>query len=223
MGKKILIFLIAILLIIGIIFGICKIKENSINYEISKVQDYKYFKYNENEKMGIIDKNGNIIIAAQYDDIIIPNLEKDIFICYDNQTNKNKVLNSKNEELFTQYDNIEPIKLKNVASIENKSEHPIARAIVKKPSILILDDSASALDYATDAKLRKAIGNLCSNMTVFIVSQRTASVWHANQILVLEDGRIAGTGTHEQLLKNCQVYQEIYYSQFPKEGAEDGK
>ena len=117
MGKKILIFLIAILLIIGIIFGICKIKENSINYEISKVQDYKYFKYNENEKMGIIDKNGNIIIAAQYDDIIIPNLEKDIFICYDNQTNKNKVLNSKNEELFTQYDNIEPIKLKNVASI----------------------------------------------------------------------------------------------------------
>ena len=99
----------------------------------------------------------------------------------------------------------------------------IARAIVKKPSILILDDSASALDYATDAKLRKAIGNICSNMTVFIVSQRTASVWHANQILVLEDGRIAGTGTHEQLLKNCQVYQEIYYSQFPKEGAEDGK
>lgn len=99
----------------------------------------------------------------------------------------------------------------------------IARALVRKPEILILDDSASALDYATDANLRKAIAGLDGEMTVFIVSQRTASVWHADQIIVLDDGEMAGLGTHEELLANCQVYQEIYYSQFPKEGAADGK
>ena len=93
----------------------------------------------------------------------------------------------------------------------------IARALVRKPEILILDDSASALDYATDAALRKAIREMESCLTVFIVSQRTASIQHADQILVLEDGHIAGIGTHEQLLESCPVYQEIYYSQFPKE------
>lgn len=93
----------------------------------------------------------------------------------------------------------------------------IARALVRKPEILILDDSASALDYATDAALRKAIREMESCPTVFIVSQRTASIQHADQILVLEDGHIAGIGTHEQLLESCPVYQEIYYSQFPKE------
>ena len=94
----------------------------------------------------------------------------------------------------------------------------IARALVRRPEILILDDSASALDYATDAKLRRAIGALDPDMTVFIVSQRAASVWHADQIIVLDDGEVAGLGTHEELLKNCETYQEIYYSQFPKEG-----
>ena len=94
----------------------------------------------------------------------------------------------------------------------------IARALVRKPEILILDDSSSALDYATDAKLRRAIGALDPDMTVFIVSQRAASVWHADQIIVLDDGEVAGLGTHEELLKNCETYQEIYYSQFPKEG-----
>lgn len=93
----------------------------------------------------------------------------------------------------------------------------IARALVRKPEILILDDSASALDYATDAALRKAIREMESCPTVFIVSQRTASIQHADQILVLEDGHMAGIGTHEQLLESCPVYQEIYYSQFPKE------
>ncbi|MBB5264837.1 ABC-type multidrug transport system fused ATPase/permease subunit [Catenibacillus scindens] len=93
----------------------------------------------------------------------------------------------------------------------------IARALIRKPKILILDDSASALDYATDAKLRKAIKNLDKKMTVFIVSQRTASIWHADQIIVLDDGQVAGIGTHDELLKHCDVYQEIYYSQFPKE------
>lgn len=93
----------------------------------------------------------------------------------------------------------------------------IARALVRQPKILILDDSASALDYATDARLRKAIKNLDKDMTVFIVSQRAASIWHADQIIVLDDGEMAGIGKHDELLKNCSVYQEIYYSQFPKE------
>lgn len=89
----------------------------------------------------------------------------------------------------------------------------IARAVVKQPKILILDDSASALDYATDAKLRKAIREMGTETTVFIVSQRTSSIRYADRILVLEDGRIAGIGTHEELLKTCEVYQEIHYSQ----------
>lgn len=93
----------------------------------------------------------------------------------------------------------------------------IARALVRKPSILILDDSASALDYATDANLRMAIRNMDNPPTTFIVSQRAASVRYADQIIVLEDGMMVGCGTHEQLLTDCQVYQEIYYSQFPKE------
>lgn len=97
----------------------------------------------------------------------------------------------------------------------------IARALVRKPHILILDDSASALDYATDARLRKAIGALDGEMTVFIVSQRAASVWHADKIIVLDDGRVAGIGTHDELLRSCGTYQEIYYSQFPKEGGKN--
>ncbi len=96
----------------------------------------------------------------------------------------------------------------------------IARALVRRPEILILDDSASALDYATDARLRKAIKRLDERMTVFIVSQRAASIWHADQIIVLDDGEVAGIGTHEELLAGCEVYQEIYYSQFPKESGE---
>lgn len=98
-----------------------------------------------------------------------------------------------------------------------KQRLSIARALVKKPEILILDDSASALDYATDAKLRSAIKNLSYQPTVFIVSQRAASILHADLILVLEDGRLVGKGTHNELIESCEVYQEIYYSQFPKE------
>ena len=93
----------------------------------------------------------------------------------------------------------------------------IARALVRRPAILILDDSASALDYATDARLRMAIRNMKNPPTTFIVSQRAASVHYADQILVLDDGAMVGKGTHEQLLETCPVYQEIYYSQFPKE------
>ena len=93
----------------------------------------------------------------------------------------------------------------------------IARALVSTPGIVILDDSASALDYATDAALREAIRSLPDAPAVFIVSQRAASIRHADQIIVLDDGRMAGKGTHEELLKSCQVYQEIYYSQYPKE------
>lgn len=89
----------------------------------------------------------------------------------------------------------------------------IARALVAKPEILILDDSASALDYATDAALRRALKELPGETTVFIVSQRASSIQHADQIIVLEDGEMAGIGTHEELLAECEVYQEIYYSQ----------
>lgn len=93
----------------------------------------------------------------------------------------------------------------------------IARALVRKPEILILDDSASALDFATDAKLRKAIRQMADDMTVFIVSQRTSSIQYADQIIVIEDGEVAGIGTHELLLAENEVYQEIYYSQYQKE------
>ena len=98
----------------------------------------------------------------------------------------------------------------------------IARALVRKPAILILDDSASALDYATDAKLRQAIRAMENPPTTFIVSQRAASVRYADQILVLDDGKLVGIGTHEQLIENCAVYQEVYYSQFPKEVKDNG-
>ena len=91
----------------------------------------------------------------------------------------------------------------------------IARALVGKPEILILDDSASALDYATDAALRQAIRNMEGDMTGFIVSQRASSIQHADQIIVLDDGEMADIGTHDELLKRCEVYQEIYYSQYP--------
>ena len=98
-----------------------------------------------------------------------------------------------------------------------KQRLTIARALLKNPEILIMDDSASALDFATDLKLRRAIHNLGNQMTVFIVSQRASTVRAANQILVLDDGNLVGIGTHDELMKNCQVYQEIYYSQFPEE------
>ena len=94
----------------------------------------------------------------------------------------------------------------------------IARALAGMPSILILDDSASALDYATDAALRGALRELPAEMTVFIVSQRTSSIRHADQILVLDDGELVGCGTHDELLENCAVYREIHESQFRKEG-----
>lgn len=97
----------------------------------------------------------------------------------------------------------------------------IARALVRKPEILILDDSASALDFATDAALRKAIREMENSPTVFIVSQRASSIQYADKIIVLDDGRIAGIGSHDSLLESCGVYQEIYYSQFPKNRKED--
>lgn len=94
----------------------------------------------------------------------------------------------------------------------------IARAIVRKPQILILDDSASALDFATDAKLRRAIREMAEDTTVFVVSQRTSSIQYADQIIVMDDGKVAGIGTHESLLAENEVYQEIYYSQYEKKG-----
>ena len=98
-----------------------------------------------------------------------------------------------------------------------KQRLTIARAVIRNPEILILDDSASALDYATDARLRKAIRRMDPDITVFLVSQRAATIQYADQIIVLDDGEMAGLGTHQELLEHCEVYQEIYYSQFPKE------
>lgn len=98
-----------------------------------------------------------------------------------------------------------------------KQRLTIARAVVKNPDILILDDSASALDFATDARLRAALRNLTGNKTIFIVSQRTSSIQFADKIIVMDDGQVAGIGTHEQLLENCEIYREIYESQFKKE------
>ena len=98
----------------------------------------------------------------------------------------------------------------------------IARAIVRKPDVLILDDSASALDFATDAALRKAIRGMNNSPTVFIVSQRAASLMYADLIIVLDDGQVAGMGTHDELLANCEVYKEIYESQFKKADSEGG-
>ncbi len=100
-----------------------------------------------------------------------------------------------------------------------KQRLTIARALVRRPEILILDDSASALDFATDAALRNAVRSMKDNPTVFIVSQRASSILYADKILVLEDGEMAGAGTHRELLENCPAYQEIYYSQFRKEAA----
>lgn len=100
-----------------------------------------------------------------------------------------------------------------------KQRLTIARAIVRKPDILILDDSASALDFATDAKLRAAVKDMGNDMTVIIVSQRAASIMFADKIVVMDDGAVAGIGTHEQLLADNKIYQEIYYSQFPDKKA----
>jgi len=116
MKKKLIIFLLIILLIIAVIFIIEKINDSKINYEISKVNIYNFFEYYEDKKYGVIDKDGNIIIPANYNKIIIPNPERDVFICYNSDGNI-QVFNSNKQEIFTEFNKVEPIKLKNVASI----------------------------------------------------------------------------------------------------------
>lgn len=116
MKKRLTIIILVILIIIALIFGVRKINDSKIDYEISKVNSYNYMQYYENGKYGIIDKEGNTVIEANYKKVIIPNPEKDIFVCYDEDENT-RILNSQGEELFTEYDKIEPIKLKNVASV----------------------------------------------------------------------------------------------------------
>jgi len=97
----------------------------------------------------------------------------------------------------------------------------IARALIKKPEILILDDSASALDYATDLALRRSLAALSYRPTVFIVSQRASSILHADKIAVLDEGKMVGLGTHDELMQTCPVYREIYYSQYEQEVKRD--
>ena len=97
----------------------------------------------------------------------------------------------------------------------------IARALIKKPEILILDDSASALDYATDLALRRSLAVLSYKPTVFIVSQRASSILHADKIAVLDEGKMVGLGTHDELMQTCPVYREIYYSQYEQEVKRD--
>ena len=116
MKRKLIIFVIIILVIIAVVFGIKKLNESKIKYEIFKVNSYNYFQYYENSQYGVIDKTGNTIISAKYKKIIIPNPEKDIFICYDENGNT-QTFNLQGQEIFTEYDKVEPIKLKNVASI----------------------------------------------------------------------------------------------------------
>ena len=101
-----------------------------------------------------------------------------------------------------------------------KQRLTIARALVRKPSVLILDDSASALDFATDARLRKEIARRTDQMTVFIVSQRVSAVKNADQILVMDNGRVSGKGTHRDLLNSCHIYREICESQMTREEVE---
>ena len=100
-----------------------------------------------------------------------------------------------------------------------KQRLTIARALVRKPEVLILDDSASALDYMTDKNLREAIANMPDPPTTFIVSQRTSAVSTCDKIVVLDNGKVAGIGKHDELLNSCDLYREIYDSQFKKEGA----
>lgn len=116
MKKKIIVFSIVFLIIIGIVFGIRKINNSNINYEISKINSFNYFQYYENKQYGVIDRQGNTKIQAKYKKIVIPNPEQDIFVCYE-ENEDTKILNAQGEELFTEYDKVEPIKLKNVASI----------------------------------------------------------------------------------------------------------
>ena len=116
MKKKVLAIIIIILFILGIVFAVNKVNNSRVNYELSDVNEYKYMKYYENGKYGIMDREANIMIEANYKNIVIPNPEEDIFVCYDENDNT-KVINSKGNELFTKYDKVEPIKLKNVASV----------------------------------------------------------------------------------------------------------
>ena len=117
MKKKIIVFsIIIIIIIIAVVFGIKKINESKINYEISKVNSFKFFEYYENSRYGVINREGTTVISAKYKKVIIPNPEKDLFVCYD-ENEDTKIFNSHGEEIFTEYDKVEPIKLKNVASV----------------------------------------------------------------------------------------------------------
>ena len=127
-------------------------------------------------------------------------------------------INSETQKILDAFKlHISPADILGNLSIAEQSLIQIAKALYKEPEILILDDSASALDFATDARLRKAIRQMEGGPTVFIVSQRASSIRYADKIIVLDDGEAVGIGTHEELLKHCEVYREIFESQFQRE------
>lgn len=167
------------------------------------------------EKIGVVPQKAVLFKGTIRENLLWGNKDatEDELICalkaaqaYDFVLDKEKGIDSKVEQNGRNF------------SGGQKQRLTIARALVKRPEVLILDDSSSALDYATDAALRIAIRNLPYKPTVFIVSQRTSSIMHADLIIVLEDGEVAGVGTHEKLLESCEVYREIHLSQFEKEG-----
>lgn len=167
------------------------------------------------EKIGVVPQKAVLFKGTIRENLLWGNKDatEDELICalkaaqaYDFVLDKEKGIDSKVEQSGRNF------------SGGQKQRLTIARALVKRPEVLILDDSSSALDYATDAALRIAIRNLPYKPTVFIVSQRTSSIMHADLIIVLEDGEVAGVGTHEKLLESCEVYREIHLSQFEKEG-----
>lgn len=212
--------------IIGIIGGTGSGKSSLINliprfYDATKgevlvdgrnVKDYTFEALNQ--KISVVPQKAQLFYGSIKDNLLMGNPDASMEDLYQALTISQAMefVDARKEKLDAQVEQ----EGKNLSGGQ-KQRLTIARALVKKASILILDDSFSALDYATEAKLRTAISKLEPAPTVFIVSQRASSIRYADQIIVLENGRIAGIGKNDELLETCEVYQEIYYSQFQKE------
>ena len=197
MNKKIIITIIAIICIAIIaIFAINKVKANDVNYKIAQVENYNYFKYHSDEKVGVIDRNGNTVIGARFDDIIIPNPEKDIFICYSQNTRT--ILNASNERLFEKYDDVEPIELKNIVSI--------------------LGYEKSVLKYKKDEKY--GLVDFQGNETVKNIYDSIENLQGAEgKFLVSKEGKYGVINLNGTVLVNCEydsIKSDGYYSENTK-------